>query len=1295
MHGDHCICTCCVGYTAAQIAANQGHGNISLFLSSVASEQVAASPDDYKDCYYVKEGTTWQRMRGSVQPLASIDEYMKRADEGIGSPGTRVPPTLKTFRILAVLYIISSTCYLVWRVLRSLNPGYYYFYSMPFWLVEAVGWTLGLCFVYSLFNQIERPGRDIAAMLEPEEYPQTDIFIVRYTEPVEILEATVVAALNSDFPGEKLTVYVLDDGKSTDVKDMTRRINYQLKYMGRRANLKYVARDKVKGVPHHAKAGNINSCLLTASSPDTDYILVLDCDMIIHPSFLRRALGHFLVQNKGDEWVMKDFAGLLQLPQDFWNVSNDDPMVHCARFFYGPMLQGRDGVGCCPCCGTGVIFKRSILVSIGGQAFGSITEDCNTAMCLLAAGFANMFLVERLVYGMAPEDIAGVFQQRTRWAVGAMQILYRDNPLRKAGLTMAQSFLFFEIGAHHYLAIGTVFLAIVPLLYPYLEISPVTVGNLWEFCIAFGVFFSINRLMMWQAHKACSAGGDLELWRGGQMWVWMAPNHIKSIIKTFIGEVNLFRFLKFEISFVVTKKDSDSTKSSLSETLACTWPFIAYYAATLGSTVFVIVRSATGLYSLWEIIMLVTSLLWSFFICLCLWPPLSTLMPRVETEQGWKIAWDANIDRKKFGVDEKNRVVRHRKSSIAEQGSSFIEMEEGKRYKIDKLTENVVSVFRPHDDDDDDDLVSPFEDGDWDDDASDASSERPKRSGIGRMLSSVGRILSDGARKGSESLFQRSYSSTNIGRVALPRKTAETLLQSGLVVSTILPEPEGISRLTSDRPDVRSLSIDHLQSHVDSFGSLVPQWPSLGKGNSTILSEPGIHKMVQEKNSKGQGVPQKDSTILQSHMIDPLGSSMSSRESVVWPTSSHVDIGHLTGSSGRLAEIQEEDDSSGEPTPSNNGGLNTHKQSYVPSGSSHSFQKGTSSSTPNVLQIQTGIHITNSGRVFRGQHEVGLENLTKDVVAHLQLNNHEESSADFVSPFFDDESSNTLSSLHSEIKDQKKLIITDSGKVFRGEEEVGLENLTKDVVAHLQLNNREESSTDFVSPFFDGPSVRSSSLTSSVPHRSEIQPLARPQTKSTGVVSSSAWHHRQKIGNTRQHSLLLSPGLSAKPDTKASNFNRMLSIPVEFDRNEAKKHGLDLIRQMSQALSHEIAAEDQSLLRMQKRNASSVIMSRRATETLGSRLLSQPGSVMLSTIFSQLSQMLPSQLEQKGIIIPVIPENIFEHSIAAKPNFEFRQLPSKTIMFFSINILMITCVCIGGILAIFFANESESSSSSS
>jgi cellulose synthase/poly-beta-1,6-N-acetylglucosamine synthase-like glycosyltransferase len=48
-----------------------------------------------------------------------------------------------------------------------------------------------------------------------------------------------------------------------------------------------------------------------------------------------------------------------------------------------------------------------VLVSIGGQAYGSITEDYNTAMTLLSAGFATMYLNERLVFGMVPEDIEG------------------------------------------------------------------------------------------------------------------------------------------------------------------------------------------------------------------------------------------------------------------------------------------------------------------------------------------------------------------------------------------------------------------------------------------------------------------------------------------------------------------------------------------------------------------------------------------------------------------------------------------------------------------------------------------------------------------------------------------------------------------------------------------------------------------------------------------------------------------------------------------------------------------------
>jgi hypothetical protein len=34
-------------------------------------------------------------------------------------------------------------------------------------------------------------------------------------------------------------------------------------------------------------------------------------------------------------WTLKDKAGFIQTPQDFWNVDAADPLVHSARFFYG------------------------------------------------------------------------------------------------------------------------------------------------------------------------------------------------------------------------------------------------------------------------------------------------------------------------------------------------------------------------------------------------------------------------------------------------------------------------------------------------------------------------------------------------------------------------------------------------------------------------------------------------------------------------------------------------------------------------------------------------------------------------------------------------------------------------------------------------------------------------------------------------------------------------------------------------------------------------------------------------
>jgi cellulose synthase (UDP-forming) len=163
--------------------------------------------------------------------------------------------------------------------------------------------------------QIERPRRDLSEMLPLDKFPKVEVYVVTYSEPVAVVQATVTAALNLTYPGDRLAVCVLDDGRRDEVASMVEDLCKELRYMGRGASLRYAVREKRKGVPHHAKAGNINSTLLKGGHADAEFVLVLDCDMIAHPHFLLRTVGHFYEKRADGEWELKSKAALLQTPQ--------------------------------------------------------------------------------------------------------------------------------------------------------------------------------------------------------------------------------------------------------------------------------------------------------------------------------------------------------------------------------------------------------------------------------------------------------------------------------------------------------------------------------------------------------------------------------------------------------------------------------------------------------------------------------------------------------------------------------------------------------------------------------------------------------------------------------------------------------------------------------------------------------------------------------------------------------------------------------------------------------------------
>lgn len=60
-------------------------------------------------------------------------------------------------------------------------------------------------------------------------------------------------------------------------------------------------------------------------------MLILDSDQIPEPEILHRMLGHF----------SNDKVALVQTPQWFANVNDDDLLGSQAPLFYGPIQQGK------------------------------------------------------------------------------------------------------------------------------------------------------------------------------------------------------------------------------------------------------------------------------------------------------------------------------------------------------------------------------------------------------------------------------------------------------------------------------------------------------------------------------------------------------------------------------------------------------------------------------------------------------------------------------------------------------------------------------------------------------------------------------------------------------------------------------------------------------------------------------------------------------------------------------------------------------------------------------------------
>lgn len=125
--------------------------------------------------------------------------------------------------------------------------------------------------------------------------PTVDVFVTCCKEDVDVITDTVRAAAAVDWPSDCFRVVVLDDGADPQLKAAVDDVSALY------PNVYYTARTKVKGIPHHFKAGNLNHGLEFVSDLPggaSTYIAALDADMIPEPEWLRAIIAHLVIEPK-------------------------------------------------------------------------------------------------------------------------------------------------------------------------------------------------------------------------------------------------------------------------------------------------------------------------------------------------------------------------------------------------------------------------------------------------------------------------------------------------------------------------------------------------------------------------------------------------------------------------------------------------------------------------------------------------------------------------------------------------------------------------------------------------------------------------------------------------------------------------------------------------------------------------------------------------------------------------------------------------------------------------------------
>jgi glycosyltransferase involved in cell wall biosynthesis len=306
--------------------------------------------------------------------------------------------------------------------------------SALLFLLELSALVLASSFVFETCDVVCRV-RHSRSFPDPDMsyVPKVSLHIAAYNEPPEMLIETIRSVERIDYPNFELVVIdnnTPDEATWRPVED----------YCRGRPGLKFVHVDPWPGY----KSGALNLALREITAPDAEIVGVIDADYLVDREYLGSIVGYF-----SDPSI-----AFVQTPQDYRDYEGSTYLTACYdayRYFFTTAMPSRNERDSIIFAGTMGLLRRSLLEEIGGWDEWCITEDAETSLRLLEAGYKGMFVARSFGRGIMPLTFASLKSQRFRWCFGGMQILRRhwrelmpwdDSPENQLSIAQRLDYLF-------------------------------------------------------------------------------------------------------------------------------------------------------------------------------------------------------------------------------------------------------------------------------------------------------------------------------------------------------------------------------------------------------------------------------------------------------------------------------------------------------------------------------------------------------------------------------------------------------------------------------------------------------------------------------------------------------------------------------------------------------------------------------------------------------------------------------------------------------------------------------------